>query len=80
MLAINLANMAQKVPTSGGVSHASSYNPAPKQKSYSESDMGSMAGYDPNLGLGKKGMSKVMYQGKPKSKPILGKVKGKNLT
>lgn len=27
---------------------------------YSESDSGSMSGYDPNLGLGKKGMSQAM--------------------
>ena len=29
----------------------------------SEADAGSMRGYDPNLGLGKSGMSQMMYQG-----------------
>lgn len=31
-----------------------------RNKSYSESDMGSMKGYDPNLGLGKGGMRAAM--------------------
>ena len=29
-------------------------------KGYSEADMGSMAGYDPNLGLGQKGYAKAV--------------------
>ena len=35
-------------------------------KRYSEADAGSMAGYDPNLGLGKKGYAKATAVPKPK--------------
>lgn len=48
-----------------------------RKKTYSEADMGSMAGYDPNLGLGKAGMRKL---GKSAPKPMVIKSMAKSST